>query len=148
MGGVVGAIRAARAGLAVLALVEGSEHYLRGNNTAMSTAMVPGAGSRFQREAGIDDSADRFIGDIARKTHDQADATLAGALAKVSASLVEWMADDLGLPMELVTDFDYPGPYRAADATPCPAAPGRRCWRCWLRPPSGRAAWTCSCLRG
>ena len=33
----------------------------------MSTAMVPGAGSRWQREAGIEDSAERFVADIMRE---------------------------------------------------------------------------------
>jgi fumarate reductase flavoprotein subunit len=119
-GGMAGAIRAARGGLSVL-LVEASEHYLRGNNTAMSTAMVPGAGSRFQRAAGVLDSPDRFVEDVLAKTHGAADAGLARALAEVSAPLVEWMAEDLGLPMELVTDFDYPG----HSALRCHTVPGR-----------------------
>jgi fumarate reductase flavoprotein subunit len=119
-GGMAGAIRAARSGLSVL-LIEASEHYLRGNNTAMSTAMVPGAGSRFQQAAGVIDSPDRFVEDVLAKTHGEADADLALALAEVSAPLVEWMADDLGLPIELVTDFDYPG----HSALRCHTVPGR-----------------------
>lgn len=107
-GGLVGALRAAQLGLDVL-VVEVSEHYRRGNNTSMSTAMIPGAGSRWQREAGIDDSPERFVADVLRKTHGQADERLARALAEVSAPLVEWLADDMGLPLSLVTDFHYPG---------------------------------------
>jgi fumarate reductase flavoprotein subunit len=119
-GGTVGAIRAARSGLSVL-LIEASEHYLRGSNTAMSTAMVPGAGSRFQAEAGVLDSPERFVADVSAKTHGEADVSLATALAAVSAPLVEWMADDLGLPMQLVTDFDYPG----HSSLRCHTVPGR-----------------------
>jgi fumarate reductase flavoprotein subunit len=119
-GGMAGAIRGARSGLSVL-LIEASEHYLQGNNTAMSTAMVPGAGSRFQRAAGVSDSTERFVGDVLAKTHDDVEVVLARALAEVSAPLVEWMADDLGLPMELVTDFDYPG----HSALRCHTVPGR-----------------------
>lgn len=107
-GGLVGALRAAQLGLDVL-VVEASEHFRRGNNTSMSTAMVPGAGSRFQREAGIDDSAEQFAADVARKTRGEADERLTAALTGVSARLVEWLADDAGLPMQLVTDFHYPG---------------------------------------
>ncbi len=107
-GGLVGALRAAQLGLDVL-VVEVSEHFRRGNNTSMSTAMVPGAGSRFQRAAGIDDSAEQFAADVARKTKGEADERLTAALTGVSARLVEWLADDTGLPLELVTDFHYPG---------------------------------------
>jgi fumarate reductase flavoprotein subunit len=107
-GGLVGALRAAQLGLDVL-VVEVSEHFRRGNNTSMSTAMVPGAGSRFQREAGIEDSPEQFAADVARKTKGQADVRLTAALTGVSARLVEWLADDTGLPLQLVTDFHYPG---------------------------------------
>jgi fumarate reductase flavoprotein subunit len=119
-GGIVAALRAAQLGLDVL-VVERSEHFSRGNNTAMSTAMVPGAGSRWQADAGIDDSADIFVGDILRKTGCLADERLARALAEVSARLLTWMADDLELPMSLVTDFPYPGHSRLR----CHTVPGR-----------------------
>ena len=58
-GGLVAALRAAQLGLDVLVL-ERQEQFTVGNNTAMSTAMVPGAGSRWQREAGIEDSPEQF----------------------------------------------------------------------------------------
>ncbi|MDJ0362661.1 FAD-binding protein [Rhodococcus sp. H29-C3] len=107
-GGLVAALRAAERGLDVL-VVEASEHFKRGNNTAMSTAMIPGAGSRWQRESGIDDSPRQFVDDILRKTNGTADERLAHTLANVSAPLVEWLADYLKMPLELVTDFSYPG---------------------------------------
>jgi fumarate reductase flavoprotein subunit len=71
-GGLAGALRAAELGLDVL-VVEVSEHFRRGNNTSMSTAMVPGAGTRFQEAAGIDDSPDLYVSDIMAKTHGEAD---------------------------------------------------------------------------
>lgn len=107
-GGLAGALRAAELGLEVL-VVEANEHFTQGNNTAMSTAMVPGAGSRWQQEAGIDDDAENFLADIMAKTGGEADPVLARALTDVSAPLVEWLADSVGLPLSLVTDFDYPG---------------------------------------
>lgn len=107
-GGLAGALRAAELGLDVL-VVEAHPHFLRGNNTAMSTAMIPGAGSRFQRAAGIEDSPGQFVDDIHRKTSSSAEPTIARALAEVSAPLVEWLADHVGLPLELPTDFHYPG---------------------------------------
>ena len=119
-GGLVGALRAASLGLSVL-VVERNVHFAVGNNTAMSTAMVPGAGSRWQREAGVEDSAETFVADIMAKTHGEANGELAAALAGVSARLVEWMADELGLPLSLVTDFPYPG----HSAFRCHTVPGR-----------------------
>lgn len=119
-GGLVGALRAASLGLSVL-VVERNEHFAAGNNTAMSTAMVPGAGSRWQRDAGVDDSPERFVADIMAKTHGEADRSLAEALAGVSARLVEWMADELEVPFSLVTDFPYPG----HSAFRCHTVPGR-----------------------
>ena len=106
-GGLVGALRAAQLGLDVL-VVEASQHYRKGNNTSMSTAMIPGAGSRWQREAGLEDSPEQFVADVRAKTKGQADERLAFALGQVSGRLVEWLADDLGLPLQLVTDFHYP----------------------------------------
>ncbi len=122
-GGLVGALRAAQLGLDVL-VVEVNERYRRGNNTSMSTAMVPGAGSRFQRAAGIEDSPDRFLADVMRKTGAEADERLARALTRLSPRLVEWLADDLELPLSVVTDFHYPGHTRTA-ATPSRDGTGR-----------------------
>lgn len=119
-GGLVAALRAAQHGLDVL-VVEASEHFRRGNNTSMSTAMVPGAGSRWQREAGIEDSPGLFAEDVRAKTKGQGDERLARALGSVSAGLVEWMADHLGMPLSLVTDFHYPG--HSVDR--CHTIPGR-----------------------
>lgn len=107
-GGLIAALRAAQLGLDVL-VVEASEHFLRGNNTSMCTAMVPGVNSRFQREQGIEDSVDLFAGDVERKTKGTGDQRLARALAGVSGELVEWMADEVGLEMSVMTDMHYPG---------------------------------------
>lgn len=107
-GGLAGALRAAEAGLRVL-VVDSDEAFARGNNTSMSTAMIPGAGSRWQREAAIEDSPERFLADVLAKSHGSSDSRLATALAHASAPLVEWLADSVGLPLELVRDFSYPG---------------------------------------
>ncbi|HEX5407064.1 MAG TPA: FAD-binding protein [Pseudonocardiaceae bacterium] len=107
-GGLVGALRAARRGARVL-VVEASRHYLRGNNTSMCTAMIPGVNTRWQRELGIQDSPELFAGDVEHKTKGGADLALATALARVSPDMVEWLADEIGLPIELMTDLHYPG---------------------------------------
>jgi fumarate reductase flavoprotein subunit len=119
-GGLVAALRAAQSGLHVL-LVDSNENFSRGNNTSKTTSMIPAAGSRWQTEAGIEDSAARFVDDVMTKTHGEADRDLTEALAVVSAPLVEWMASDLGVPLSLVTDFQYPG----HSAYRCLTVPGR-----------------------
>ena len=107
-GGLAGALRAAELGSRVL-LIDASEHFRRGNNTSMSTAMFPGAGSRWQRELGIEDSPEIFAADINKKTKGTADPVTTRTLTEVSAELVEWMADSQGVDLHLITDFHYPG---------------------------------------
>lgn len=107
-GGLVAALRAAEAGLSVL-VIESNESFRRGNNTSMSTAMIPAMGTRFQSELGITDSCETFLSDVAAKTKGDFNVVAAHALAEASADLVEWLADSVGLDMSLVTDFAYPG---------------------------------------
>ncbi len=107
-GGLVAALRAAELGLDVL-VVEATAHYRRGNNTSMSTAMIPSAGSRWQRAAGITDSPEQFVADVVAKTKGKGDQRVARALGEVSPRFAEWLADHVGLPLQLVTDFHYPG---------------------------------------
>lgn len=107
-GGLVGALRAAELGLSVL-IIEASPHFAHGNNTSMSTAMIPGAGSRWQQELGLVDSPELFVKDIMAKTKDSADPVLASALSNVSSRLVTWLFESVGLPIELAVDFPYPG---------------------------------------
>lgn len=119
-GGLVGALRAAELGLSVL-IIESSTHFAHGNNTSMSTAMIPGAGTLWQQEMGISDSPEVFVSDVMAKTKGSADATLAKALGKVSSRLVTWLADYVGLPMELANEFPYPGHSQLR----CHTIPGR-----------------------
>ena len=106
--GLAAALAAADRGLSVL-LVEARQTFREGSNTAMSTAMVPAGGSAWQAEAGIDDSPERFYDDVMRKTAGRADATVARSLTRVAPALVDWLAGPCGVPLELVTDFRYPG---------------------------------------
>jgi len=106
--GLAAAVAGADGGASVL-LLEAQETFRTGSNTAMSTSMVPAGGSRWQKEVGIEDSPDLLHADIMAKTKGKADPVVARALANVSPRLVEWMADDCGVPLQLVTDFRYPG---------------------------------------
>lgn len=104
--GLVAALAAVQHG-AEVTLIEKEERVT--GNTALSQAMIPAAGTRFQREAGVSDTAHQFADDIFRKNSYQSDPELTQTLCRHSASLVEWLMDDWGVRLSLVTDFKYPG---------------------------------------
>src|SRR5580700_6533417 len=89
-GGLTAALAASQQGASVL-LVEAHENYRDACNTALSTAMIPGAGTRWQLRHGIEDSPEQFLADVRRKTGDQADPVISTALTSVSATVVEWL---------------------------------------------------------
>ncbi|MEQ5837527.1 FAD-dependent oxidoreductase [Marinobacter sp. NFXS9] len=78
-------------------------------STYMSSGFVPAAGTRFQRAAGVDDSPATMADDIQRKNHHEADPAIARRLSEASAAVIEWLADEHGIPFELVEGFLYPG---------------------------------------
>ncbi len=104
--GMVAALAAQEAGQAVL-VVEADA--VPQGSTALSAGLIPAAGTRFQRAAGIEDSAGHFGADIQAKAKGENDAALVTALAEGAAPTIEWLADRYGLPFSVVTDFDYPG---------------------------------------
>jgi fumarate reductase flavoprotein subunit len=78
-------------------------------STALSAGLIPAAGTRFQRECGIEDSPKLFADDIARKARGEADAKLVRTVAEQAGRTVEWLADNYAMPFEVVTNFNYPG---------------------------------------
>ena len=78
-------------------------------STALSAGLVPAAGTRWQRAAGIADDADAHAADIMRKAHGEPHPDLVASLAHGAAPAIEWLADAHGLAFSLVDDFDYPG---------------------------------------
>ena len=107
--GLAAAIAAADRG-ATVALLEASATFRSGSNTSMSTSMVPVGGSRWQEEFGIhDDSPDLLYDDIMAKTKGAAEPVVARALADVGRELSLFLADDCGVPLELLTDAEFPG---------------------------------------
>ena len=77
--------------------------------TGMSTGLIPGAGTRMQREKGIEDSPELFAEDVLAKAKRQTDADVVLALARESARTVEWLADECGVALSLVDSFLYSG---------------------------------------
>ncbi len=80
-----------------------------GGNSALSTGSVPAAASRFQRAAGIDDDPDRFFKDLMSIAPETDDVELVRRLTKVSAETVEWLVDQVGARLSLVTAYKHIG---------------------------------------
>ncbi len=108
--GMVAALAAARSGGRVLLLEKGEEP---GGNTVLSTGLIPAAGTRFQREAGIlDDTPELMADDIFAKNDYHSDPALTRQLCESAAELVEWLVDEIGCELVSFTDFLYPGQSR------------------------------------
>ncbi len=108
--GMVAAFAAGELGVETLILEKGGSP---AGNTALSTGLIPAAGTRFQREAGIqDDSPELMARDILAKNGGEGDLELTHELCDFSAGLVEWLADEVGCEMVCYTDFLYPGQSR------------------------------------
>lgn len=104
--GLVAALAAKEADIDLVVLER--DAFPRGS-TSMSSGFVPAAGTRFQTEAGIDDSADLMASDIQKKNDHQADLAIVETLASNSAAIIEWLAGQHQIPFELVRGFLYPG---------------------------------------
>jgi len=77
--------------------------------TAMSTGLIPGANTRLQRAAGIEDTPEIFANDIINKTKGETDPEIATSLAIESSKTIEWLIDKYQIPLSLVDSFLYPG---------------------------------------
>ena len=104
--GLTAALAAHEAGAEVLVLERDASAL---GTTAMSTGLIPGAGTRLQRERGIVDAPETFAADIMAKTRGQTDAPIALELARASAQTIEWLIDAHRVPLSLVDSFLYPG---------------------------------------
>ena len=79
-----------------------------GGNTSLSTGMIPAAGTRLQRAAGIDETPEDMARDILEKNGYAADEERVRHLCRESAALVHWLVDDWDVDLHLVDDFKYP----------------------------------------
>jgi fumarate reductase flavoprotein subunit len=80
-----------------------------GGNSSLSTGSVPAANSRFQREAGLFDSPEKMIADLMGIAHATDDLALVQRMAEVSAETVEWLIDEIGAHMVLITAYKHIG---------------------------------------
>jgi fumarate reductase flavoprotein subunit len=104
--GLVAALRAKAAGAQVLVLERDA---LPAGSTALSAGLIPAAGTRFQREAGIDDDEDMFVSDIRRKAHFEPEEARVRNLVRAVGPALEWLADRHDLPFSVIGNFTYPG---------------------------------------
>lgn len=104
--GLVAALSIAQDDLEV-AVFEKTDFIL--GNTAASAGMIPAAGTRFQRELGIEETPKEMMEDILKKNNNKSDEDLTFALCQSSADLIEWINDDLNIELNLVKEFKYPG---------------------------------------
>jgi fumarate reductase flavoprotein subunit len=86
--GLTAALAMAERGIQVLLL---EKEGWPGGNTAL-TAGIAAAGSQFQRDEGITDTAAELAREILQRNNNQSDISLTETLAQNSASMVEWLA--------------------------------------------------------
>lgn len=98
VGGLLAAILAADRGCHVL-VVERSRDL--GGSAAAGPGLLAAAGSRWQREAGIDDAPERLLADLRAITGHHVEPEVARAVVEQGAWLVEWLADRCGAAVGL-----------------------------------------------
>ena len=104
--GLCAALAAREVGAEVLVLER--DPVPRGS-TALSAGLVPAAGTRWQRAAGIEDDPGRFADDIRRKAGDEPDLAAVDTVTRAAGPALEWLAERHGLDFSVITDFRYPG---------------------------------------
>ncbi len=78
-------------------------------STSLSGGQIPAAGTKLQKAAGITDTPEDFAEEILEKAKHQTDADIALAISRGSTHTVDWLVDTYGAPLEVLTDFFYPG---------------------------------------
>ena len=78
-------------------------------STSLSGGQIPAAGTRLQREAGIEDSAEILAADLIDKAKGQNDEAMARHIAARSAGTVDWLVAKHRVPLSVVENFRYPG---------------------------------------
>jgi fumarate reductase flavoprotein subunit len=104
--GLTAALAAAQHGVNVLLFEK--ERTAR-SNTARSSGMIPAAGTRFQREAGVEETPEDFARDILAKNHHASDPEVTLLQTRTIPLVVEWLVDEIGVDLRFVDDFTYPG---------------------------------------
>ena len=104
--GLCAGLAASSAGAQVLILEQDATPL---GTSAMSTGLIPAAGTSAQHQAGVVDSPELFAHDICSKSRFRTDEKIVLTLAGESAKTIEWLTRDHYVPLTLVESFLYPG---------------------------------------
>lgn len=104
--GLTAAIAAAQGGAEAVVFEKQQRPW---SNTARSGGMIPAAGTRFQRAAGIEETPADFARDILHKNGHTSDPDMTMHLAQVAPRMVHWLVDEVGVHLVFIDDFKYPG---------------------------------------
>lgn len=104
--GLIAALAANEAGAEAVVL---ERDPVPSGSTALSSGMIPAAGTALQKAKGIDDSPAIFAADLMAKSKGKADKRLVDLVARESGPTVDWLAGPRGIRLELVEGFLYPG---------------------------------------
>jgi len=80
-----------------------------GGSTALSSGMIPAAGTKLQSAAGVEDSPALFSKDIQGKSKGRSDETVLDAVANNAGPTVDWLNALPEVELNLVEGFLYPG---------------------------------------
>lgn len=104
--GLTAAVAAAQQGARVRLL---EKEAALGGNTARSVGSVPGAGTRFQQAARVTDTPQLFLDDLTRLTGAATPDPRAEQMCRLSAELVHWLVDEVGVELLLTEDYKHVG---------------------------------------
>ncbi|MFN4274985.1 MAG: FAD-dependent oxidoreductase [Ferrovibrio sp.] len=108
--GLTAALAARDAGAEVLVLERDPSP---SGSTAMSSGMIPAAGTALQKARGIEDSPAIMAADIQAKAHGENDPAMVEAICAASGPTIDWLVQTHHVPLTLVEGFLYPGHSRA-----------------------------------
>jgi fumarate reductase flavoprotein subunit len=103
--GLVAALAARDQGAQVLVLERDSTP---SGSTALSSGMIPAAGSNLQQGAGVTDSPQLMAADIQAKAKGRAAPDIVETVCRISGPTIDWLVDKHGIELELVGGFLYP----------------------------------------
>jgi len=96
--GLTAALAARDAGAEVLILERDATPQ---GTTSMSQGTICAAGTRMQKEAGVEDNPDIFFADVMAKTENKTDAALVRAVTREAGPTVEWLDGTHNIPFQV-----------------------------------------------
>ncbi|WP_341911080.1 FAD-dependent oxidoreductase [Ferrovibrio terrae] len=104
--GLTAALAARDAGADVLVLERDPSP---SGSTAMSSGMIPAAGTALQAARGVEDTPQIMAADVQAKAHGENDPVMVEAICAASGPTVDWLVQKHHVPLTLVEGFLYPG---------------------------------------